>query len=173
MISIKPCQLPNGALLKTYLQTGAYTDSYKTDISGTVTHAQYVHAFYTTAIFKLERSILKWAVSRPSSDAQAAQLADGNTDTFSAWTVETRCKNQLLMCDFQGRTRSWLMIEPVEGEDGIKTRLYFGSAVLPMKNNKTGKTSLGPVFHALLGFHKIYSVVLLYSAKTRLKAHRA
>ena len=172
-MSIKPCQLPNGALLRTYRQSGTYTDSYTTEISGAVTQAQYVTAFYTSAIFKLERLILKWAALRPSSDVEAARLADGNTDTFSAWKVENRCENQLLMCDFQGRTRSWFMVEPIDGDEaGIKTRLYFGSAVLPVKNNKTGRSSLSPVFYALLGFHKIYSVVLLYSAKTSLKVPR-
>jgi hypothetical protein len=169
MFLIEPCQLPDGALLSTYIQKGAYTDCYKTEIPKTVTHAQYVNAFYTTSIFKLERLILKWAVSRPSSDAQATQLAEGAIDTFSAWSVEKRCKNQLLMCDFQGRTRSWLMIELVENGSDTQTRLYFGSAVVPAKNKKTGKSSFGMGFYALLGFHKIYSIVLLYSAKVRLK----
>jgi hypothetical protein len=50
--------------------------------------------------------------------------------------------------------------------------LYFGSAVIPVKNNKTGRLSLGLGFHALLGFHKVYSVILLYSAKLRLKAKK-
>jgi hypothetical protein len=36
-----------------------------------VTLAEYVNAFYTTRVFRLERIILKWAVSRPSTDAQA------------------------------------------------------------------------------------------------------
>ena len=58
----------------------AYTDCYTADISGPVSHAQYVTAFYTTAVFKLERLILKWAVSRPSTDAQAEQMAAGAID---------------------------------------------------------------------------------------------
>ncbi|MDB5988355.1 MAG: hypothetical protein JWR16_3408 [Nevskia sp.] len=32
---------------------------------------------------------------------------------------------------------------------------------------------MAPAFRALLGFHKIYSVVLLHAAKTRLNALRA
>lgn len=168
MILIKPCQLSDTALLSTYMREGAYTDCYTTVISKPVTHAQYVSAFYTTIVFKLERLILKWAVSRPSSDAQAKQLAEGATDKFSAWYVEKRCENQLLMCDFRGRTRSWLMIESVESGNDINTRLYFGSAVVPVKNKKTGKSSFGLGFYALLGFHKFYSRVLLYFAKLRL-----
>ncbi|NRB42651.1 MAG: hypothetical protein HRU20_29985 [Pseudomonadales bacterium] len=169
MFSIKQCPLPDHALLNAYKQNGAYTDCYTTEISCAVTHAQYVQAFYSTAIFRLERLILKWAVSKPSSDDQVALLATGETNTFAAWSVEGRSENQLLMCDFKSRTRSWLMIEPLESENGIKTRLYFGSAVVPIKKSKTGKPSLGLIFDALHGFHLLYSVALLSSAKSRLK----
>jgi len=168
MFSIKSCPLPENALLNTYQQHGAYTDCYCTEISNAVTHSQFVHAFYTTSVFKLERLILKWVVSKPSSDEQVVLLANAETDTFAAWSVENRCENQLLLCDYQKRTRSWLMTEHVEGENGIRTRLYFGSAVVPIKNTKTGSASFGLGFHALSWFHKIYSVVLLFSAKSRL-----
>lgn len=171
MFLIESCPLPHNALLATYQRNGAYTDCFKTEISCEISHSDYVCAFYTTSIFKLERIILKWAVSRPSSDAEAVLLAEGKTDTFAAWSVEKRCVNQLLMCDFQQRTRSWLMTESVESEEGIRTRLHFGSAVIPVKNIKTGKSSLGTGFRALLWFHQIYSVVLLRSAKARLAKH--
>jgi hypothetical protein len=128
-------------------------------------------AFYTTAVFKLERLILKLAVSRPSTDAQAKQLAAGSIDAFAAWDVEARSDNQLLMCDVQRRTRSWLMVVPMEGSSGTPTRLYFGSAVVPVKNARTGKLTLGFVFRALLGFHRLYSVVLLSAARSRLEKH--
>ncbi len=168
MLSINTCPLPNHALLNTYKKNGAYTDCYTTVIPADVTHTQYVQAFYSTAIFKLERLILKWVVSKPSSDAQVALLAAGDTNTFAAWRVEGRSDNQLLMCDFQNRTRSWLMVEPITSEGGFKTRLYFGSAVVPVKKSKTGKPSLGLIFSALHGFHLLYSVALLFSAKSRL-----
>ena len=64
------------------------------------------------------------------------------------------------------------MIELVESKYGAQTRLYFGSAVVPVKNTKTGRSSLGLGSHALLWFHKIYSVVLLFSARSRLVKHR-
>ena len=170
MFSIKKCSIPDGALLGRYSRDGAYTDCYATDVSGAVSHAQYVMAFYTTLIFKLERVILRWAVSRPSTDAQAKQLAEGSIDTFAAWHVENRSENQLLMADFRGRTRSWLMVVPVFSGGDAHTRLYFGSAVVPVQNSETGTSSPGHGFRALLGFHKIYSEVLLYSAKARLEA---
>ena len=168
MFSIESCDIPDDALLSKYLKDDTYTDCYRTDIPNTVTHAQYVIAFYTTLIFKLERLILKSAVSRPCTDAQVAQLATGTIDDFAAWHVEGRCENQLLLCDFKGRTRSWLMVVPIVDDNDVRTRLYFGSAVVPVVNPKTGKSSLGFVFRSLLGFHKFYSVVLLYAAKSRL-----
>lgn len=155
-----------------YRANGAYTDCYVTEIAGSVSHEQFVAAFYTTVVFKLERVILKWAVSKPSTDIQAGQLASGVTDTFAAWQVEKRCENQLLMSDFQGRTRSWLMVAPLKTESGPGTRLYFGSAVVPVGNTMTGRPRLGRGFRALLGFHRTYSKVLLYAARSRLNQQR-
>jgi len=159
---VKPCPLPDNALLGTYSNEGAYTDCYMTDISVSVSHAQYVTAFYTTPLFKLERFILTWAVSKPSTDVQAKQLAYGLTQTFAAWTVEARAEDQLLMCDLVRRTRSWLMVVPLESGG---TRLYFGSAVVPGQD----KSSLEFSFRALLGFHKPYSVALLYAVRRGLE----
>ena len=164
--------MPDEALLGSYTRNGAFTDCYATEIPGVVPHAQYVQAFYTTWVFRLERVILKWAVSRPSTDDQARQLAEGSIDHFSAWQVESRSDNQLLMADFRGRTRSWFMVAPVTVGGNAGTRLYFGSAVVPVTDLKTGLASLGFVFSALMGFHKLYSHVLLYAAKSRLKTLR-
>ncbi len=170
MFSIESCDIPRDALLDKYIKDGTYTDCYRTDILSTVSHSQYVIAFYTTLIFKLERLILKLAVSRPSTDTQVAHLASGTVNEFAAWYVEGRCENQLLLCDFKRRTRSWLMIVPFVEGSHVHTRLYFGSAVVPVVNAKTGESSLGFVYRALLGFHKLYSVVLLYAAKLRLES---
>ena len=172
MLSIVKCSLPDNALLASYSRDGTYTDCYSTDIIGAISHVEFVIAFYTTLIFKLERVILKWAVSKPSTDAQARLLAEGTINNFAAWYVESRSENQILMSDFWGRTRSWLMVTPLPAGNGTLTRLYFGSAVVPVQNPKSGIPSLGLGFHALLGFHKVYSQVLLYSAKSRLKARR-
>ena len=171
MFSVESCSIPEGALLNSYLREGTYTDCYVTEIRGSVSHVQYVLAFYTTRVFKLERLILKLAVSRPSTDAEAKQLATGSIDEFAAWYVEARSDNQLLMCDVQRRPRSWLMVVPLESDSGMRTRLYFGSAVVPVKNSRTGKVTLGFVFRALLGFHRVYSVVLLSAARSRLEKH--
>lgn len=169
MFSIESCSIPDGALLGKYCRDGVYTDCYATDVIGSVSHAQYVIAFYTTLVFKLERLILKWAVSRPSTDVQARQLAEGAIDAFAAWHVEKRSENQLLMSDFHGRTRSWLMVAPKLADSGDQTRLYFGSAVVPADNPETGKSAPWLGFGALVGFHKLYSEVLLHAAKLRLQ----
>jgi hypothetical protein len=174
VFSIKTCPLPDNTLLKTYQQSDAHTDCYTTDISINVSHAQYVQAFYGTALFKLERKILKWALAKPSSDQDVILLANGKLDTFAVWDVEKRGADQLLMCDHFKRTRSWIMIEAIENDDesigksNKQTRLYFGSAVVPLKHDNAGKPSFGFMFHALSLFHKTYSIALLYSAKLRL-----
>lgn len=169
MISIKTCELADETLLASFLHSDAYTDCYCTFIPGSISQAAYIEGFYTTWLFKLERLILKWLVGRPSTDEEAKELAQGDIKKFAAWRVERRNEYQLLMCDFQNRTRSWFMTAPgnIEGIDG--TILYFGSAVVSKTNPKTGKSSLGLVFTLLLGFHKIYSRALLHCARSRLR----
>ena len=168
MFSIHRCDLPSDALLSRYLHGDAYADCYVTTLASRISHAQYVEAFYTTALFKVERLLLAWLLAKPSTDAQAAQLAAGTLDSFAAWSVEARTVNQLLLCDFQGRTRSWLMVATVENNGSEYTRLYFGSAVVPVSSARSGKQSLGLVFRLLLGFHKLYSRALLFAARSRL-----
>jgi hypothetical protein len=77
----------------------------------------------------------------------------------------------LLLCDFLGNTRSWLMIEP--HHEGGMTRLYFGSAVVPNTSRRTGQRRLGLRFRALLGFHRRYSRALLTAARSRLTSAAA
>lgn len=154
-------EMPPEALLQRYREQGAYTDCFVIEVPGQVTHAEFVAAFYTTAVFKLERLLLALVVSRPSRDAEAHELAAGRREQFAAWSVEARAPAQLLMCDLAGSTRSWLMAEAA----GQGTRLYFGSAVV--------RSRQGGVFHALLGFHKLYSRILLRAAVARLRKARA
>lgn len=167
MLPIKPSPLPENALLNRYAQQNVYTDCYRTEVTGTITHAQFVTAFYTTKLFKLERLILKWAVSKPCSDQEAMQLANGEIDQFAAWYVEERGEDQLLLCDFTNRTRSWLMVAPVDNDPTSKTFLYFGSAVTTRQARGNDSASFG--FSLLIGFHQIYSVLLLFSARLRVR----
>ena len=167
MPPIQPCPLPPRALLASYAEAGAYTDCYAAEVARAVSHAEFVVAFYTGALFRIERWLLGLFISKPSTDAQARQLAAGERDTFAAWRVEGRTADQLLMCDLAGRTRSWLMVAASPGP-AQRTRLYFGSAVVPVVSRSTGQRSMGFPFKALLGFHKLYSRALLSSAQVRL-----
>lgn len=173
LLSIRSSPLPRDSLLASYETRGAYTDCFATDVAGSVSHEQFVTAFYTTTVFKLERWILRWAVKRPSTDAQAAQLAAGLVREFAAWHVENRAEDQVLLSDFVKRTRSWLMVAPTQTLNGPGTRLYFGSAIVPTESSRTGKPKLGRGFRPLLRFHKIYSVILLHAAKSRLERSRS
>lgn len=168
MFLIEKCMIPTNTTLASYSMDGAYADCYSTELAWNVTFPEYVFTFYTTSLFKLERFILKWAVSKRSTDLQARQLANGEIEKFAAWSVENRSENEILMCDYLGRTRSWLMVAPMNTASGPRTRLYFGSAVVPIRNPKTGKLATGFGFQALLAFHKVYSVLLLYSARMRI-----
>lgn len=164
MSAVHPAPLPLHALLQRYQRNGAYADCYCIELPAPVSHEAFVAAFYTTPVFKLERLLLHWLLKKPSTDAEARTLAAGARDAFAAWTVEARAPDQLLMCDVAGRTRSWLMTE--RAAQG--TRLFFGSAVVPRVDRATGRSQMGAGFHALLGFHKLYSRVLLRSAARRL-----
>ena len=163
MQPITRCELPDGALLRTYVAEGAYADCFATEIATSASLAAYVEAFYTTIPFKLERLVLALLVAKPSSDADARRLARGETETFAAWTVEARAPDQILLCDFLSRTRSWLMIAPTEAGGA---RLYFGSAIVPVGMG-SGRGRFGFPFNALLGFHKLYSRILLVAARSR------
>jgi hypothetical protein len=164
MARISKSELPSGALLARYRANGAYTDCYTTTVPHRVAHARYVEAFYTTPLFKVERLLLAWFVGRPSTDAEAQRLAAGEITTFAAWSVEAREADQLLLCDFKGHTRSWLMSAPDPNAPSPATILFFGSAVVPQKPHGP----MGTGFRALLGFHHLYSRALLRSAVSRL-----
>lgn len=158
---------------------GGYTDCYTTDLPLSISQQDYIEAFYTTWLFKLERLILKWLVAKPSTDLEAKQLAEGKIKNFAAWIVEERLSNQILLCDFQGKTRSFLMSEsiaaildkrqtPSPKIEHEVTRLYFGSAIVASKGAKEGDPTLSFYFKALVGFHRLYSRALLFTAKKRL-----
>ena len=171
-IPIGKCPVPANTILEAYSMKGAYADCYETQVPRRVAFSEFIFAFYTTPLFKLERWILKLTVAKPSTDMQARQLAEGVMSEFAAWHVEDRKENELLMCDFRGQTRSWLSVTPVKTVNGDRTQLYFGSAVVPIRNPKTGELALGSGYQILLGFHKVYSVLLLYSSGQRIQ-HRA
>ena len=161
-MTVRSQPLPGHALLAAHARNGHYADCWVTDVTHAVSHAQYVEAFYTTWVFRLERRILAWAIGKPSTDEQARQLATGARERFSAWALEARADNQIVMRDqFTKRTCSWLMVEPLPGGG---TRLYFGSGVSPKPGG-----GMGWSFGLGLAFHKLYSRILLGAAANNLR----
>ncbi len=168
MPAIRACAPPDEALISKYARAGAYTDCYTAEIAGPVSHAAFVEAFYTSPLFRLERFLLTWLVSKPSTDAQARALANGASERFAAWRVEARSADQLLVCDFLSQTRSWLMIGPPDGGGTAGTRLYFGTVVVPIRDKVTGQSRMSLPFKVLLPFHRLYARALLNAARSRL-----
>lgn len=164
MTHIAARELPPGSLLAGYRSGGAYTDCFVATIPGRITQARYVEAFYTTPLFRVERWLLARFLARESTDADARRLAEGSGDTFAAWRVEARTPDQLLLCDINGQTRSWLMSVFNPESEPPATTLYFGSAVVPA----AGRRRIGLIYRLLLGFHVAYSRALLRAAVARL-----
>jgi len=156
--------LPEHSLLLVYHTNGDYTDCFTIDVAGHVSQQHFVAAFYTSSLFKVERFILKWLLAKPSTDREASLLAAGSIDRFAAWTVEGRQPHQLLMCDYQGRTRSWLMVESIATSVGTNTRLFFGTGIIATTDRGTGHKTMPLAFRLLLPFHRRYAKALLRSA---------
>ena len=165
MSSVQTSRLPAGAFLAHYSASGAYTDCYTATVEGRVSLGEFMAAFYTTPVFKLERWLLARLLRLPSTDREAMSLAQGELTRFSAWSVESRDADQALLA--AGRTRSWFMVPPPPAASGA-TVLFFGSAIVPRERG-----GLGWPFNALLAFHKLYSRILLASAIRRLARDRA
>ena len=163
--AIDEAPLPQGALLQAFADRGEYTDCFVTRVNATVPFPLYVESFYTTALFKAERLLLRWFIARPSTDDEAGRLARNELHAFAAWREHGRRDNQLVMMDFRGQTCSWFMLAP----DGDGSLLYFGSAVMRNRETTAGK-KMKWSYRALLGFHRLYSRALLQSARARVLA---
>ncbi len=158
-------------MLRAYQDGTGFADCYVTEVPGAVTQAAFIEAFYTSRLFKVERTLLKYLAARPATDADARQLAEGKATLFSAWRVEDQSVSELLLADFSGRTRSWLSASPAAGADhGPRTQLYFGSAVVPRQRPGSTNPGMGWPFHALLAFHRLYSRLLLRAASRRVQS---
>ncbi len=155
--------LPGDALLARYAVADDgtalphYTDCFATTVAMRVDLASYVHAFYTTPLFRSERLVLRLLGMR-SSDADIEALLAGRQQHFAAWTLEDRTDDQLLMCDVNERTRSWFRVVPQVPD----TKLYFGSAVIADSDRPPGG------YRLLFKLHRFYSRHLLRAAVRRL-----
>jgi hypothetical protein len=151
-------QLPPGTLLERYRVDGGHVDCYVAQVPRNVNLGQLISAFYNSSAFRPERWLLGAVLGKKAGSNDVAQLAAGQTTHFSAWSVEARRDDEILLCDYQGRTRSWLKVLAIEGG----TRLHFGSAVVPAKSMPERQA-----FSFLMGFHRLYSRLLLGSAVGR------
>jgi hypothetical protein len=171
MFSIAQDRLADDALLKTYRggvrpeRWGRYGDCFSVTVDRAVNLAEFVFAFYTSPVFRIERWLLRALVGAPSSDSDAHALAAGSAASFAVWYVGKRTATQLLMCDRYERTRSWFRVVSL---DGGRTLLQFGSAIAAERTDRAdraGGRALGRRFRLLLGFHVFYSQLLLHAAK--------
>jgi hypothetical protein len=173
MFTVMRETVPDDALLKTYRggvkpeRWGSYADCFAVTIDREVDLTEFVFAFYTSPVFRIEGFLLHLLLGASSSKAEARAVAGGTSGTFSAWYVGQRTPTQLLMCDRYERTRSWFCVAPAAGGG---TRLQFGSAVAAERDEKTGAPAMDGGFHFLLWFHILYSRVLLRAAKLNLRA---
>lgn len=157
----RACAVPGDALLQSYVGVGAnYTDCFEVMSPGAVTLPDFIEAFYTTWLFRLERAVLTVTLRRQIADTDVQALAQG-ADRFAAWTVEEREDAQILLCDTSGHTRSYLA---VSAKDGGVTRLIFGSAVVAPRDKPLGR---GVSF--LIPLHRYYSKALLRLAERKLR----
>lgn len=152
---VHPEPLPPEALLQRHTNDpDNYTDCFVKEVLGTVTLADFLAAFYTTPLFRLEHLILRVALRKRCINSDPRDLTNGQSTAFAAWTIEDRDKDQILLCDLLGGTHSWFMVAATEHG----TRLYFGSAVTP---------ATGIFVRLLMPFHKVYARALLASTKPR------
>jgi hypothetical protein len=160
-VTIVACDVPADTLLHEYALQH-YSDCYTTTVHSNVDLARFITAFYNSIGFRPERVLLGLVLGRHADNQSTANLAAGQTRQFSAWKVEKRLPNEILLADMSGATRSWLMVEEIS--PGL-TRLYFGSAVVG-ESGDDGRRPL--LFRALTPFHKVYSRVLLATAVSEL-----
>jgi len=163
MFTAKPITLPPDAALNTYAAREAtHTDCFFIDVPGFLTLQTYIELFFDTWLFRLERHILTLAGFGPAGLPQIQALANGQSEIFAAWMVETRKPNQILMKVGNGHIRTWLQCDLME----TGSRLYFGSAVLP--NPKTLRPNR--LTAALTPLHLIYAKALLGAAARKWNA---
>ena len=158
----RPCGVPRDGLLDAYVERpGVYTDCFEVMHPLEATLEDFINAFYTTWLFRLERLVLTVPLRHWVRDSEVRALAKGQRSIFAAWRVEDRTANEILLCDLSGGTRSYLAVSPKEGG---ATRLVFGSAVVPGQGQ-----ALSPWVERLIPAHRLYSRLLLRTAEKKLR----
>ncbi len=171
MFSVRREAVAEDSLLRTYRgdtrpeRWGRYGDCFSLIAERRVSLTDFVFAFYTSPVFRIERFLLGAFAGAASSDTQAREVAEGSAAAFALWYVGERTATQLLMCDRYERTRSWFRVVPLDRD---RTLLQFGSAVAASRGSRSEGAALGLGFRLLMGFHILYSQALLHAAKVKI-----
>src|ERR1700723_1218779 len=96
MFSVTQDSVPENALLRTYYggarperwrESG---DCFAISVDRVVSLAEFVFAFYTSPVFRIERLLLGTFAGAPSTDTEARLLAEGSGVAFAIWRVGER-----------------------------------------------------------------------------------
>ena len=167
MVQVIATTLPKSAFLNDYEhRAGVYTDCFQTELPQR-RHSRELH----------QRIFQHMALSHRTHDPQHSREKASLRRRYRAIGArhvkhnvrlagfERRDADQILLEVPQTPIRTWLM----RSSEGEKTQLYFGSAILPDAVDRNGNAKMPFLFHALLGFHKLYARALLFSAKRALR----
>ncbi|MEM9969681.1 MAG: hypothetical protein AAF762_01095 [Pseudomonadota bacterium] len=147
-------EVPAASLISPYVDGSNFVDAYFVARPG-VALPNYVDRFFTTPIFRLERSILRLTGGVPSEDQQVAALASGTGEVMASWRVEARSDDELLLVVPGTPIRTWLAVD----DRGI----WFGSVIVAGPDG-----NIPFMIRALIPFHALYSRVLLWAAARRM-----
>jgi hypothetical protein len=97
MFSVTQAAVPDDALLRTYgggVRPECWRESgdcFGVSVDRVVSLAEFIFAFYTSPVFRLERIILGFLAGAPSTDSEARCLAEGFGTSFAVWRVGLEC----------------------------------------------------------------------------------
>jgi hypothetical protein len=145
-------KLPQGPAAHTLLAKHTpdkYSDCFTITVPSRISLQQYVQAFFTCPVFRVERMLLPVA----TSDSEAEAISRGTSGRFGVWSVLERTDDELLATwsvdGYSMHGATWFRVIEVPGD---ATRLEFGSSVTP---------SEGLWLLPMMWFHVWYSRVLL------------
>jgi len=171
MFTVSQCPLPHDTLLHRYENgPGHHTDCFETEVAQGVSLPDYIEAFFNSPILRIERKLLGLAMLKSNYD-DVVLLAQGRSDHIAGWQTEDRADQEILLTVMGGGVRTWLKVIPEEDH----SRLLFGSAVVPPDDapvDETGAPKMAWWVQGLMGFHRLYSHIVLGAAKWQLKRMR-
>lgn len=163
---VESAAIPATSLLSVYeAEPFGFVDAYNVTTQFDVSLKQHIEAFYNSWVFRPERLLIHLLLKHPSDADAVARLAAGESEAFAAWRVEARREDEILLCDVSGATRSWLAVEAIDQG----TRVWFGSAVVPRRDQDGNPKPPSLVFTLLTGFHRLYSRCLLTAGAHQLR----